>query len=53
MPWVRTGDTDTLKWRLTSALRRFERRLGGSAARRVALAVSASLVAMAIVLVIH
>ena len=53
MPWVRTGETDTVTWRLKSAWRRIDRRLRGNGTRRIALAFSAGLVVVAIVLVVH
>ena len=53
MPWVRTGETDTFGWRLRGAWRRIDRRISGNARRRMALAFSASLLVMAVVLVVH
>jgi hypothetical protein len=53
MPWIRSGEQETLKWRLKRMLRRIDRRLGGDAPRRLALAFSLSLVLTAVVLVVH
>ena len=53
MPWVRSGESETYAGRLKTGLRRLDRRLRGARVRRTALAFSASLVVVALLLVAH
>jgi hypothetical protein len=52
MPWVQSGKSQSLGWRLKTTLRRMDRRYGGTAFRRCALAASGLLVLAALILVV-
>ena len=51
MPWIQSGETQSLGWRLKATLRRLDRRYGGTAFRRFALAASGLLLLLALILV--
>lgn len=53
MPWVQSGETESLSWRLRVVLRRLDRRYGGTAFRRCAFAASGLLLLLAVMLVVR